>query len=116
MGARITSSNRGNRISAISAKGLSRKQLKTSAWGFCSLRDMRRAERSAHTPAGIVRYVQNPVDGRARNSLQPSGPARLTNPLGDRGRRNGKPVICRQFHGRGNGQCNVSVLVRAGQR
>ena len=75
MGARITWSKSGKRICAISATGLSRRQLKMSVRGLRSPPSSA-AQSGAQRPGagGIMRHVQNPLHAVSLRCA-PAGPA-----------------------------------------
>ena len=116
MGATITCSKIGNRICAISASGLSRRQLKMRVVRPVHLQNAAQTRPQRPCARRVMRHVQNPVHAAARHAFQPSWPTRVANSLFDRGRRYGKPVHAGKLDRGGNCQRHVALLVRAGQR
>ena len=64
----------------------------------------------------VVRDVENPGNAASLDALQAGGPAGFVNACSDCGRGNGKALIGGEFNRRGDGQGQVAVLVRAGER
>ena len=96
MGAKITCLNKGNRICASSAAGLSRRQLNTSTHGRSSSSPKRIAQSAAQRPraGGIVRHVENPIHPVAEKRSRRPGQRRWRTPASMAAGVTGKPCRC----------------------
>ena len=129
MGAKMISSKRGKRIWAISARGLSRRQLKSSVAGWAASSSesefgLRRAARRAQAPAGLWAtsrthcaacggarpFGVSERDGVMRTSRRPGHSGGADSGSMETGR-DGEVVVGGEFDGGGEGEGDVAMLV-----